>query len=111
MPGLVRMTEQALREGKCVVIGLQSTGEARTVDVIAERGEELDDFVSGPKVLPLTTALPLALFTPLSASHCECDSGETKPLLTWSGFRTEAPVLNCSQASSGQRALDCKNVC
>ena len=44
------MSKQALAEGKCVVIGLQSTGEARTVDVIAERGEELDDFVSGPKV-------------------------------------------------------------
>lgn len=57
------MTEQALREGKCVVIGLQSTGEARTVDVIAERGEELDDFVSGPKVLPLTIAVSLALST------------------------------------------------
>ena len=50
VPGLVRMSKQALAEGKCVVIGLQSTGEARTVDVIAERGEELDDFVSGPKV-------------------------------------------------------------
>ena len=50
VPGLVRMAKQALAEGKCVVIGLQSTGEARTVDVIAERGEELDDFVSGPKV-------------------------------------------------------------
>ncbi len=50
VPGLVRMAKQALAEGKCVVIGLQSTGEARTADVIAERGEELDDFVSGPKV-------------------------------------------------------------
>ena len=46
----MRMAKQALAEGKCVVIGLQSTGEARTADVIAERGEELDDFVSGPKV-------------------------------------------------------------
>lgn len=50
MPGLVRLAKEALAEGKCVVIGLQSTGEARTADVIAERGEELDDFVSGPKV-------------------------------------------------------------
>ena len=49
VPGLVRMSKEALAQGKCVVIGLQSTGEARTVDVIAERGEELDDFVSGPK--------------------------------------------------------------
>ncbi len=46
----MRMTKAALDEGKCVVIGLQSTGEARTADVVAERGEELDDFVSGPRV-------------------------------------------------------------
>ena len=46
----MRMANAALVEGKCVVIGLQSTGEARTADLVAERGEELDDFVSGPKV-------------------------------------------------------------
>lgn len=36
-----------------MVIGLQSTGEARTIDVVNERGidGELDDFISGPKVL------------------------------------------------------------
>ena len=44
------MTQQALEEGKCVVVGLQSTGEARTADVVAEKGEDLDDFVSGPRV-------------------------------------------------------------
>ena len=50
VPALVRAAEKAIEEGKCVVIGLQSTGEARTQDVIAEKGEELDDFVSGPRV-------------------------------------------------------------
>lgn len=49
IPCLVRMSQAALKEGKCVVIGLQSTGEARTADVVAERGEMLDDYVSGPK--------------------------------------------------------------
>lgn len=44
------MAKQAIAENKCCVIGLQSTGEARTQDVVAERGEELDDFVSGPRV-------------------------------------------------------------
>ncbi|BDA46474.1 Protein strawberry notch homolog 1 [Coccomyxa sp. Obi] len=55
VPGLVRMSQAALEEGKCVVIGLQSTGEARTLDVVAERAVdgELDDFVSGPKELLL----------------------------------------------------------
>ena len=46
------MSKAALEEGKCVVIGLQSTGEARTADVVAERGELLDDYVSGPRVRP-----------------------------------------------------------
>ena len=53
VPCLVRMAQDALATNRCVVIGLQSTGEARTADVIAERGEELDEFVSGPKVSPL----------------------------------------------------------
>lgn len=44
------MSRAALEEGKCVVIGLQSTGEARTLDIVAERGEVLDDYVSGPRV-------------------------------------------------------------
>jgi hypothetical protein len=46
------VSQAALEAGKCVVIGLQSTGEARTLDVVAERAidGELDDFVSGPKV-------------------------------------------------------------
>ena len=60
VPGLVRMAKQAKAEGKCVVIGLQSTGEARTADVIAERGEELDDFVSGPKASFLRRTCPPA---------------------------------------------------
>merc|ERR1711990_365602 len=34
--------------GKCVVIGLQSTGEARTIEQV-EREEELTDFVSTSK--------------------------------------------------------------
>lgn len=56
------MAKTALMEGKCVVIGLQSTGEARTADAVAERGEELDDFVSGPKVRPSVLMLRLLVF-------------------------------------------------
>ena len=47
VPAIVRMARAALASGKCAVIGLQSTGEARTADVVAEKGEQLDDFVSG----------------------------------------------------------------
>lgn len=56
-----------------MVIGLQSTGEARTLDVVAERAVdgELDDFVSGPKVslyqcnLAFTRTFFLAMLYPL----------------------------------------------
>lgn len=47
VPAVVRMARAAVEAGKCAVIGLQSTGEARTADVVADKGDELDDFVSG----------------------------------------------------------------
>ena len=60
------MSQAALEEGKCVVIGLQSTGEARTADVVAERGEVLDDYVSGPRVRTLFCLTPpLPLLSPV----------------------------------------------
>ena len=34
-----------MAEGKCCVLGLQSTGEARTTEIIAAK-EQLEDFVS-----------------------------------------------------------------
>ncbi len=34
---------------QCVVIGLQSTGEAKTLDALEEAGGELNDFVSTAK--------------------------------------------------------------
>ncbi|KAG6545283.1 hypothetical protein Mapa_013396 [Marchantia paleacea] len=53
VPAAVRLAKQALLEGKCVVIGLQSTGEARTEEAVNKYGVELDDFVSGPRELLL----------------------------------------------------------
>ena len=52
VPALVEISKQALQDGQCVVIGLQTTGEARTAELVSEQGSELDDFVSGPKVRP-----------------------------------------------------------
>ena len=44
----------------CVVIGLQSTGEANTESVRAELGEDgLDDFVSAPHITMRRCARPL----------------------------------------------------
>merc|ERR1719249_384107 len=40
-----KVSEEEQRLGKCVVIGLQSTGEARTLEQV-EKEEELTDFVS-----------------------------------------------------------------
>ncbi|XP_035277493.1 protein strawberry notch homolog 2a [Anguilla anguilla] len=43
---LVELAESELRQGKCIVIGLQSTGEARTREVLDENDGHLDRFVS-----------------------------------------------------------------
>ncbi|KAH9676922.1 protein FORGETTER 1 [Citrus sinensis] len=61
VPATVRLAKKALAEGKCVVIGLQSTGEARTEEAVTKyvrmssfnHGLELDDFISGPRELLL----------------------------------------------------------
>lgn len=36
VPAVVRLAKQALMENKCVVIGLQSTGEARTEEAVSK---------------------------------------------------------------------------
>ncbi|GAB2276382.1 udp-glycosyltransferase [Dionaea muscipula] len=53
VPAVVELAKQALDKNKCVVIGLQSTGEARTEEAVSKHGLELDDFVSGPRELLL----------------------------------------------------------
>ncbi|KAJ8762665.1 hypothetical protein K2173_010686 [Erythroxylum novogranatense] len=53
VPAAVKLAKQALVEDKCVVIGLQSTGEARTEEAVTKYGFELDDFISGPRELLL----------------------------------------------------------
>jgi hypothetical protein len=48
VPHVVELSRKALTNNKCVVIGLQSTGEARTLDQLDEYGE-LNEFVSTAK--------------------------------------------------------------
>ncbi|XP_036409983.1 protein strawberry notch homolog 2-like isoform X2 [Megalops cyprinoides] len=43
---LVELAQKELQEGKCIVIGLQSTGEARTREVLDENDGHLNKFVS-----------------------------------------------------------------
>lgn len=45
----VEAAHEAIKNGKCVVIGLQSTGEARTLEEFNIQGGELIDFVSTAK--------------------------------------------------------------
>lgn len=47
----VNLARDALKSDKCVVIGLQSTGEAKTVEQLEESGGELTDFVSTAKAV------------------------------------------------------------
>uniref|UniRef100_A0A3B4X1X8 Protein strawberry notch homolog 1 n=1 Tax=Seriola lalandi dorsalis TaxID=1841481 RepID=A0A3B4X1X8_SERLL len=46
---VVQLAREDVQNGKCVVIGLQSTGEARTLEALEEGGGELNDFVSTAK--------------------------------------------------------------
>ena len=46
VPETIRHARQCLTEGKCVVIGLQSTGEARTMEQLEQEDGELTGFVS-----------------------------------------------------------------
>lgn len=49
VPHAVAVAHEAIKMGKCVVIGLQSTGEARTLEQLERDDGELSDFVSTAK--------------------------------------------------------------
>ncbi|XP_037040157.1 protein strawberry notch-like [Bradysia coprophila] len=47
----VKLTEEAVQAGKCVVIGLQSTGEARMNEELEKCNGELEDYISTAKAV------------------------------------------------------------
>lgn len=49
VPDTAKLALEAVAEGMCVVIGLQSTGEANTSQVREASGDVMDDFVSAPQ--------------------------------------------------------------
>ena len=49
VPEVIKLAKKALGEGKCVVIGLQSTGEARTLEQLERNAGELTGFISTAK--------------------------------------------------------------
>ena len=60
---MINFCRDAVKYGKCVVIGLQSTGEARTLDQLEKDDGELNDFVSTAKYeLVLSWSSSMLLF-------------------------------------------------
>ena len=49
VPEVIRLAKRGLADGKCVVIGLQSTGEARTLEQLEQCDGELSGFISTAK--------------------------------------------------------------
>ena len=49
VPAAIQLAKRGLQEGKCVVIGLQSTGEARTLEQLEQSHGELSGFISTAK--------------------------------------------------------------
>lgn len=49
VPEVIKLAKKALMDGKCVVIGLQSTGEARTLEQLERNSGELTGFISTAK--------------------------------------------------------------
>ena len=49
VPEVIRLANKGLEDGKCVVIGLQSTGEARTLEQLEQSDGELSGFISTAK--------------------------------------------------------------
>uniref|UniRef100_A0A8C1NBA7 Protein strawberry notch homolog 2 n=1 Tax=Cyprinus carpio TaxID=7962 RepID=A0A8C1NBA7_CYPCA len=58
---LVELAHTEMQHGKCIVIGLQSTGEARTREVLDENDGHLDRFVSACKCSSHLISLKLRL--------------------------------------------------
>lgn len=52
VPETIRQAKEALQDDKCVVIGLQSTGEARTMEQLEQDDGELTGFISTIKLVP-----------------------------------------------------------
>ncbi len=53
VPETISHAKKCLAEGKCIVIGLQSTGEARTMEQLEQEDGELTGFVSTIKLVAI----------------------------------------------------------
>ncbi|XP_035448097.1 protein strawberry notch isoform X1 [Spodoptera frugiperda] len=88
---------EAVKCGKCVVIGLQSTGEARTLDQLERDDGELSDFVSTAK----------GVFQTLVEKHFPApDRDRINRLLGLEPPRTKAAPAAPAHAHNGKNGLD-----
>ena len=53
VPSTAEIALEAIEKGMCVVIGLQSTGEANTMVAKEQSGDNMEDFVSAPQQILL----------------------------------------------------------
>merc|ERR1712142_1010529 len=90
VPHVVALTKDSIKDGsKCVVIGLQSTGEARTMEMLEDCGGELQEFVSTCK----------GVFSSLVEKHFPVPNKKTKPIdiigeLLSHSSRSSSPMFN-----------------
>ncbi|CAO2629660.1 Protein strawberry notch homolog 1 [Lemmus lemmus] len=89
---VVQLAREEIKNGKCVVIGLQSTGEARTLEALEEGGGELNDFVSTAK----------GVLQSLIEKHFPAP--DRKKLYSLLGIDLTAPSNNSSPRDKAKRA-------
>lgn len=108
VPYVVKVARDAIRDGKCVVIGLQSTGESRTLEQLEEQGGELTDFVSTArgvfqslveKHFPAPNRKKTLALLGLGGSFL--DESEFMPRSSRLSDKDESDAANKKQSSSG----------
>lgn len=77
VPHAVVLAHEAIKMGKCVVIGLQSTGEARTLEQLERDDGELTDFVSTAKGNNITIHVYnlIVIIKPYLLTRCLSNTG------------------------------------
>lgn len=88
----VTVAREAIKYGKCIVIGLQSTGEARTLEQLERDEGELSDFVSTAK----------GVFQSLIEKHFPAPNRETSDRIkNMLGIKTKTEFERMMEAGNG----------
>lgn len=109
VPSTIKLAKEAIKNGKCVVIGLQSTGEARTLEQLGQSDGELEGFVSTARGA-LETLIKRHFPTPSEGIKWSLfENDPTLPLNRRKrkrGARGLESVLNSDDSSSGWENSD-----